>query len=343
VTKPDKALDRFASTITVGLASVQVRLLAPDGAPILGLKPEEVRIQIGGRAVPVVALDWYDSSVTPADAPDERVKLPPGEERRHSPHRVSGRGQLFVFFVEAAHEDRDAPLAPWAHLERLVGSLKDDASVAVVSLDDRLKLQQDFTRDRKAAYEAIVRGAQGGDPEAAAAADPRLALARSWDEARAEKVSTTERALLHTAFALEPLPGEKVVIFVSRGGIGRFAVQPGKHLNPRPSPELYGAVRAFHQARASLFVLEEPRPLATQAGASLHILADSTGGEYASILPSREAAVDRLVRETRGYYVLTFKMDQLGAGSGVEGLRVELPGRAGTVLASPFRVVKLGR
>lgn len=333
-----KAAGQFGESISVGLATVRARIVDASGAPILGLKPEEVRVAIDRRAVPTVAVDYYDGSVSAAALPDERV-LPAQKGAPHIPQEVSARGQLFAFFVETDADAREIePPEKTEYLKRLVEGLKPDDLAAVVSLDARAKLQLDLTRDREAIYRALVRAGQGGKP-AGLFPPGRLTLARFWNEAKAKTTTRTEEALQWLAAYLDRLPGEKVVVYLAQGR-AHFSIPPGKG-SPRLSAELWGAVRGLLRARAAVFVLDEPRSPATPVAVYLRTLAGSTGGAYLSTAPSRDEAADRLARSTRGYYLITFNMEQLKNLAMTAPLTVELAGRPGTVLVPPLQVVNL--
>lgn len=335
------AEEQFEETVTVGLASVRARILDPQGNPILGLKPEDVQIRIGRRGVPITALDYYDGWVTAADAPDFKLALPADKAKRYSPNQVSARGQMFVFFVEVG--SRDEVPGDAGMLKRLADSLPRDAHAAVLSLDTRLELQLDLTLDREALYQALVRGRRGEKGPGPPTARTRLSLWRFWNEKLAAEAVRTEGSLMLAAAVLDRLPGEKVMVFLGEDP-NHFRIPPSKAKTPEPTEEIYQAIRMLQTARVSLFVLDIARSPKAPATQFLRLLAGSTGGSYKPVRKDqRDAAVDRLVRETGGYYLVTFDYKQLEETARTAPLTLELTGKKGTVLTSPFRVVSLAK
>lgn len=335
------AEEQFEETVTVGLASVRARILDAEGNPFVGLKPEEVQVRIGRRGVPITALDYYDGWVTADDAPDFKTALPADKAKRYSPHQVSARGQMFVFFVEAGARGQVPGDA--AMLKRLADSLPRDAYAAVVSLDTRLELQLDLTKDREALYQALVRGRRGEKGPGPPASRTPLSLWRFWNEKLAEEAVHTESSLMLAAAVLDRLPGEKVMVFLGEEP-SHFRRPPGKAKVPQPTEEIYQAIRMLQTARVSLFVLDIARAPKAPATQFLYLLAASTGGSYTGARKDqRDAAVDRLMRKTQGYYIVTFDYRQLEETARSAPLTLELTGKQGTVLTSPFRVVSLAK
>lgn len=336
---PDKPADRFSDSISVGLASVRARFLAADGTALLGLGVPDVRVKIGRRPVPVVGVDYYDGSVSAADAPDSRVALAPEAQRLHAPHQVSARGQIFLVWVDADGAEGEEALRSSAPWRRLAAALKPEDLAAVVSFDDHLELQLDFTRDREALFQAIVRGRKGAPPAALEGGFGRQSLARLWNKEEAARAWHTEEALQWTASALARLPGEKVVLFL---GIGPSRLAPPTGKSQKLGAEIYGAVSALQRAGATVFVLDQPHSASGRTGRSLHLLAGATGGSYTPYLPDTEKAIDCLAPQLRGYYLVTFNIEKLAVGTFSDELEVELVNhRDGMVLSQPLRVVNL--
>jgi VWFA-related protein len=313
----------FAEEITVAIRSLTVRVVDGLGNPVLGLGPGDFRVRVGKKEVPVAAVDWIGSGEgrapgvaawdTPAPGPGEPADLP---------------GRTMVFFVQAdlnpsrIHGMLELRQATKDFLARL----SPEDRVAVVSFDSHLKLRQDFTRDREAAHRALdwamlfgeERGTSGGEP---------LSLAKTFDLDAAWKAASAERGLEVTARALEPLPGEKVVVFVG-WGLGTFGSN-GVTMKPAFAP----AVRALRAARATVFVLDITNAGYHSLEAGLEAIAAATGGTYAKTHLFPLHATDFLARATAGHYLLTLDRDALPEGGG--RVAIELRGKKGTVLARP--------
>ncbi len=203
--------------------------------------------------------------------------------------------------------------------------------MAVVSYDSHLKLRQDFTRDRAATHAAVDAAMLWGDP-------PQIepggadSLSGHFDFAAAFQAASPERALEVAAQALEPLAGEKTMIFLG-WGLGRFGGG-----GARMTPAFYPAVRALRRAHAAVFVLDVTSADSHSLETGLEAVAEATGGLYLKTFRLPALATRTLSQAISGYYVLTLDRSQLGAqpAAKITKLAIELrDSRRGTVLARP--------
>jgi VWFA-related protein len=319
--------DDFTEEITVALSTVTVRVVDALGNPVTGLGPEDFRVRVGSREIPVAGVDWFSSETErPQPAPLEGAAEPAPVEPPHP------AGQLVIFFVQAdlnpTRISGQLRLRPYTR--ELLDRLHPEDRVAVVSYDSHLKLWQDFTRDRDAVYAALDRAmvwSVEGEPEAAAG---EISLVAGFDAAAARRAASPEKALEVTARALAALPGEKSIVYLG-WGLGRYTSW-GVQMTPDYAP----AVRALTAAHASVFVLDVTSADFHSLEVGLQSVAAATGGTYAktNVLPG--LATDSLVRTLTGFYVLT--LDQ-GEMAGAEGaVRIDLREKKGTVLVRPISV-----
>jgi VWFA-related protein len=320
--------ERFADEIDVSLFTMVIRVVDSWGRPILGLKPADLRARVGKSEVPVVAIDWVS-----AEERQVPTKTEPGRdstvELRVEP--VAGPGRLVVIFVQADLNPTriSGQLRLRRHTRELLATLHPEDRVAVVSFDSHLKLWQDFARDRSATHEAIDQAMLYSEaPEISPGGSE--SLARHFDFAEARKAASPERALELMARALEPLPGEKTVIFLG-WGIGRFGSS-----GVRMTPDYKPAVKALSAAHAAVFVLDVTSADYHSLEVGLEGVAEATGGLYFKTFRLPELATDILARAISGYYVLTLDGSSLADEEG--RVRVELRERNGTVLARPVAV-----
>jgi VWFA-related protein len=314
----------FGDEITVALSTVTVRVVDAFGNPVPDLGPRDFRVRVGGREIPVVAVDWNASDML-APVSLAPLALVPEEVPAQEP------GQLVVFFVQAdlnpTRISGQLRLRPYTR--ELLDRLHPADRVAVVSYDSHLKLWLDFTRDRDAVWAALDR-AMVWSEEVAVAPAAGDSLVRGFDAAAARRAASPERALEVTARALVPLPGEKSLVYLG-WGLGRYSAD-----GVRMTPAYHPAVRALARARASVFVLDVTSADFHSLEVGLQAVAEATGGTYAktNVLPG--LATDALVRTLSGFYVLTLDQSEL---AGVKGsLQINLRGRKGTVLVRPARV-----
>jgi|SRR5580693_2421026 VWFA-related protein len=362
-TEPPAA--QFGEQIAVRLRTVVVRVIDGEGRPITGLAPADFRLRVGGKEVPVTAVDWY-SSAPPEPAPGQVAErssygdapagsplagLPaagsPAAAPTHAAASSAGSpaavpaataaqpGQQVVVFVEA---DNNEPGRVRGHLRtlpftrELLASLAPEDRVAVVSFDSHLKLWQDFTRERAAAHEAIWRAIHfGGRPPELPADDP-AALAAHLDLEKARQAASPERALAVTADALAGLPGEKVVVFLG-WGLGCFG-----SFGTRMVPAFAPAVAALKAARAAVFVLDVTEAGSHDLEVGLQAVAEATGGTYDSTFTFPGLAVAHLAHAISGYYVLS--LDPAAIPSRGGPVSAELRRRPGTVLVRPVTLAR---
>ena len=327
---PEKA---FEDEITVSLFPMVIRVVDTWGRPILGLKPEDFRARVGKKDVPVVALDWIaageDPVASPAAAPaPAETAAAAATEDAAAASPLGAPGRLVVFFVQAdlnpTRISGQLRLRPYTR--ELLGTLHPGDRVAVVSYDSHLKLWQDFTPDRGAVHAALDRAMLFSGEEEVAPGDP-VSLASHLDAAAARKAATPERALEVMARALEPLPGEKTVIYLG-WGLGRFG-NGGVQMTPDYKP----AVRALGAARASVFVLDVTSADYHSLEVGLEGVAEATGGLYLKTFRLPSLATDTLARTISGYYVLTLDRTSMNEDDG--NVRIDLREKRGTVLARP--------
>ena len=322
----------FAEVIDVSLWSSVVRVVDIGGNPILGLTPDDFRVKVGKREIPVLALDWVaggDGAGRGESGASVAVEgwSQGGEVANPAP----SAGRLVVLLVQADLNPTrirgQLRLRPYTR--ELLATLNPEDRVAVASFDSHFKLWQDFSRDLDATHAAVDRAMLYSDEVEVAAATPQ-SLAAHFDAAAARDAASPERALELLATALAPLPGEKIVIFLG-WGIGRFDAS-GVHMTPAFRP----AVLALRAAHASVFVLDVTSADAHSLAAGLEIVAEATGGLYFSTFRLPGLATRTLARAISGYYVLTLDRSALAADEG--RVRIELRNRVGTVLARPLEL-----
>lgn len=289
---PEKA---FEDEITVSLSTMVVRVVDTWGRPILGLKPEDFRVRLGKKDVPVVGLDWVTAENPELPAPPEPERT--GEIVEGAPVPVPAPNRLFVFFVQTDLEKTriSGQLRLRRHTRELLDTLHPSDRVAVVSYDSRFKLWQDFTADREAVHAAIDLAMLWSTEREVAPGDP-VSLAAHLDPAEARKAASTERAWQLVARALKPLPGEKTVIYLG-WSFDRF--------DRDGSPGYKSTLQALRDAKASVFVLDVTSADYHDLEIGLQSMAEDTGGMYLSTFRLPQLATQTLAQTISGYYVLS--------------------------------------
>ncbi len=330
----------FEDEITVALLTVVTRIVDSRGEPIRGLEPEDLIVRVGQTETPVLSLEWSSSSSrreanTTPRPPSEILETELAEAsdlartgvlETDEPPATPGR--LVVFFLQVNLE----PSRIAGHLkilpdvERLLRSLHSDDQVAIVSFDSHLKLWQDFSRDRAETFEVLKRAISYGTPLARRSRG--VSLLEHFDRRAAENAATPEKALRLTAEALQPLPGEKDLVYLG-WGLGRYGAG-----GVRMTAEYQPTVRALEAARATVFVLDVSQADYHSLEIGLQNVAAHTGGTYDRTLHFASQAVDRLARTIGGHYLVT--IDRTAVPEAKGRLTLSLREKDGRVLFKPL-------
>lgn len=327
----------FSDEIDVSIVTVVVRAVDTWGRPILGLKPADFRVRVGKREIPVVGLDWVGEGAVevPSQPVSQEVDGPAPEAEDLAVPAQPSAGKLVVFFVQAdltpTRISGQLRMRPFTR--QLLGTLQPGDRAAVVSYDSHLKFWQDFTADRDIIHAALDQAMLYSEEPGAgevAPGDP-VSLAEHFDRANALAAASPERALEVVGKAMQPLPGEKTMIFLGYG-FGRLDPQ-GVRMTPAYKP----AVRALRAAHASVFVLDTTSADSHSLETGLEGIAEATGGMYLKTFRLPGQATEILAKTISGHYVLTLDRSLLNVeAGGVPKVDIELrDSRRGTVLARP--------
>jgi VWFA-related protein len=332
--EPPRPETGYSEVIEVNVRTLAVRAVDAGGNPILGLGPEDFRVESRKRPVEVLGVEWVgpELGIPPPPPPPEAAEggaeagggVGAGFEEEWS-WTPQEPGRLVVFFVQADLDPSriTGQMQVRPYTRELLASLYPEDRVAVVSFDSHLKLWQDFDTDLAATHRAIDVAVRYS-PEIEVEPARPYSLALHLDAEAALRAATAERALEVVARALEPLPGEKTMIFLG-WGLGRYGAD-GIKMRPEFGP----AIRALRDARVTVFVLDITAADSHSLGFGLEQVAEITGGLYLSTFRMPVVATRTLARAIAGYYVLTFDASDVAGRE--DELRVRLRGRSGRVL-----------
>jgi VWFA-related protein len=292
---------------------IEARVLDGSGRALLGLTPEDFRLEVDGRATPLESAVWI------ADAPEALAERPAAD----APLRSEGRLVVLLFQKDFAASRLRGLLGGLGQARDLVAPLGPRDRVAVLTFDSHLRLHLDFTADRDAVHRAIGESLlrwptplpPGPSPSLAAHLDPASALA----------AASPEQALLALAEALSPLPGTKAVLLFG-WGLGRL-IGGGVVLDAD-----YGRARqALDRARATVFCLDVTDADWHSLETGLRQVAVDTGGQYFKVHESAAATLRHVGAALAGHYLLAFEPP--AGPRGEHRVRLSLARRGGTVLA----------
>jgi VWFA-related protein len=310
----------FRGEVEVRRIITHVRVIQPDGSPVLGLGPDDFLVTVGGKSAEVESADWVTEAIPP-------IETAPDQEARHTEPALAlppPRGRLVVLLYQTdLRPSRVTGLVRIdEHAIELVQSLAPEDRIAVAVMSSHLDLHADFTNDFEGLSERLT-ALEVLRPESVTFDGRQPSLARNFDERKARRATTLSEALEVIGNALEPIAGAKSVVVVGWGA-GRF--QSG----PRPvylGPDYDRAVRALARADTSVFSLDITQADRHTLEEGLQQLADDTGGIYIRTYLFPELSVDKLARVLTGHYELSVIPPQKKLKKEFKlRVRVDLPG-----------------
>jgi VWFA-related protein len=320
--RADEKVPRLLDRVEVSRVVIDARIVDGSGRPVLGLKPENFRVEVDGEPIRLDSVDWIGGGrKEPAAAPETPTVLLPDEDGEDPP---PGRLTVILFQRDLERSRITGFMKTRKLLTAFVDDLGPDDYAAVLSFDSRLRPHIDLTSDRARLRHVLLNKVLVQWPPPVEPGPPPSLLARIDPRAAAD-AATPEKALLLIARALEPLPGAKSIVWVGWGmgslGGGFFSM----------GPEYQEAARALSRSRTSVFALDVTEADYHTLELGLQQVAEDTGGFYERAYTTPIAAVNRIAHAISGYYVLSF--DKPPGRSGTHKVSVSLVGRKGTVLA----------
>lgn len=311
-------LPTVTERVDVARVLVDVRVVDGRGRPLLGLGPEDFRVEIDGEPRRVESAQWVEGG-----AVDELGEPWSPPDTGTAPTPAPGRLIVFLFQKDLEPSRIVGLMRMLIEARSFLDGFAASDRVAVTSFDSHLRVWIDLTGDLDRVRRIFERGillerpgpvSESAGPSLVARLDPR----------RARRASSMEEALLEIARALEPLPGAKSLVIVGHG-FGRFG---GSFLTFER--EYSAARRAFQAGRVSVFALDTTNADQHTLEAGLMQVAEDTGGFFARTHVFTEQALDRLAGALAGHYVLFVEVPR--RVEGYHRLEVKLNGRKGTVL-----------
>ncbi len=301
---------QFEERVDVSEALLDVLVTDRDGNVVLGLEPEDFKVEVDGRPAEVTGATFYSNrrfldsgaaervGVDPSAVPDRRYFVLVFDDQRQE---AFDHQPLLARQLEAGRE-----LTRWLRDEVLSTDL-----VAVLSWDVRLRLHQDFTHDLAALERAVSRASRGEAPpkdwpSRQAPGSLLPAIADQLPEAATVAKESTDfhRAVTLLANALQGIPGRKNLVLFS-GGFGDLN-SLGQYV---PDARYDRALlRALNGANVAVYGID-----VTPAGTrhplenSLVRISNATGGLSSIDVIRFGIPLERIARETNGYYLVSVR------------------------------------
>lgn len=317
----------FDEEIEVSEALLDVLVTDRDGNVVLGLGPGDFRVEVDGEPVEVTGASFYSNRRFLDATGASRLGL--------DPRAVPDRRYFVLFFDDQQMEAFDVPQLRQRQLQAgrdaaawLRRELAPNDRVAVVSHDVRLKLQHDLGADPEALERAIERAVRGQDPPAdwpsrrpAPADEPTLAAALPAGDELARATADVHEALTVLADAARTVPGRKnLVLFTS--GFGDRGPGGIYRPDPRYDPAM---LRALNSANVAVYTVDlVPHATRHQLEGFFGHLAEATGGLPFLDVVSFSIPLERVARETNGYYLVSVRLRASPGGEAYREAEVEV-------------------
>ncbi|MFN7940000.1 MAG: VWA domain-containing protein [Thermoanaerobaculia bacterium] len=317
----------FEERVEVTEVLLDVLVTDRDGNVILGLKPGDFKISEDGRPVEVTGARFYSNrrflesasaskvGVDPSEVPQDRYFIVFLDDQRQASFDVP---ELMPRQLAAG---RDA--ARWART-----GLEPGDWLAVASFDTKLRLHQDFTRDREAAAAAIERAARGAEPPAAwpsrTSGETAPSLAAHLPPTARELRDQTPKiydALAVLADASAAIEGRKnlMLFTIGFGRTNDFGLFVPDERFYRPMMERLNA------ANVAVYPIDLV-PVGTRHpfSDSGNLLASDTGGKFLYDVLDFSVPLGEVARQNNGYYLVSFKSPHPAKATGFQDVEVRL-------------------
>jgi VWFA-related protein len=318
---------QFEGKVNVNEVLLDVLVTDARGNVIVGLDKNDFVVTENGRPVELSGVTFYSNrrliessptlaqkSVSTDQATEDRYFILLFEDQKDVAQEAP---RLLSQSLEAAKRARG-----WVESEMLPNDW-----VAVASYDTRLKVQQDFTRDRKALVAAINDAVKSKDREGNypsridASKGPSLLAGLPTGTALRDKTPTLYEALQAIADAGGGIRGRKNLLLFTFGLPGRentfgSFVPDKRYFEP--------TVRALNANNVAAYTIDLTPPAVEHTlSDSLNKLAIDTGGRYFFNVTNFSTPLDQVAQENNGYYLLSYSSEQPAGKSGFQEVQVK--------------------
>jgi VWFA-related protein len=319
--------DQFKGEVTVNEVLLDVLVTDAKGNVILGLGKDDFVVTEKGRAVDLTGVTFYSNrrliesspalarqGVSVEQVPEDRYFILLFEDQKDT---AAEAPRLLSQQLEAGKRARD-----WIQRELLPNDW-----VAVASYDTRLKVQQDFTRDRRALVAAVGDAMKGKDLEGNypsridASKGPSLLAGLPKGRELRDRTANIHEALQAIAEATGGVRGRKNLLLFTFGLPGR--VDPfGQYVPDKRYFE--PTVQSLNANNVAAYAFDlTPPGVEHTLSSSLNKLAADTGGRYFFNVTNFSTPLHQVAQENNGYYLLSYSSEQPAGKSGFQEVEVK--------------------
>jgi VWFA-related protein len=322
----DQPQGQFGEKLNVHEVLLDVLVTDAKGNVIVGLGPDDFVVKEDGKPVNVTGVSFYSnrSLVESAEAAGKKgLKAAEAPEDRY----------FLLFFDDQKSNAVDAPVLLAQQMQAVQRArdwvereLLPNDWVAVVSYDQKLKVQQDFTHDRKALAAAISDAMKGKDREGnwpsrvGQSNGPSIFAGLPRGNALRDKTGTVYDAVSVLAESAGKITGRKNLLLFSNGfgQINSF----GQYV---PDERYYpGMVHALNDNNVAVYPIDlVPQGTQHTMTDALNQLAGDTGGRYFFNFTNFLTPLKQVAQENSGYYLLSYSTERPTGASGYQEVQVK--------------------
>lgn len=325
--EPDgaQAEAEFEEELEVTEVLLDVLVTDGDGSVVVGLGPDDFVVREDGERVPVESATFY-SSARLAEEPEALAAQ--GIDVDLEP-----RDRYFILLFDDA----------WKHTTGQVNMMHQQARagrdakawvrkdlaprdwVAVLSWDGSLSLHQDFTQDRDALVDAIDQAAsrkkgRGDWPSRREVGEgPSLANNLPPGKELQRITPTIYDAFAAIAYGGRNVRGRKNLVYFGVG-FGDVGSRGQYKEDPRYFPEM---IRRLNDANVAVYPLDlVPSGVEHPFESALLQIAELTGGLTTPLAGSFRTPLEKVAKDTTGYYLLAYRGTHEPGAAGFQRVRV---------------------
>lgn len=323
----DKPQGEFGEKVNVHEVLLDVLVTDARGHVIVGLGKDDFVVKEDGKPVSLTGVSFYSNrslvesaqaanqkGLKAAEAPEDRYFVLFFDDQKNN---AAEAPELLSQQMQAVQRARD-----WVLRDVLVNDW-----VAVVSYDQKLKVQQDFTHDRKALAAAISDAMKGVDHETnwpsrvPQGSGPSLIAGLPRGEALRDKTTTIYNALDTLAEAAGKVTGRKNLLFFSNG-FGERINNFGQYI---PDERHYPAmVHVLNDNNVAVYPIDlVPEGTQHTLTDSMNQLASDTGGRYFFNFTNFITPLKQVAQENSGYYLLSYGTERPAGKAGYQEVQVK--------------------
>src|SRR3954466_10505663 len=322
----EKPQAEFQGKVNVNEVLLDVLVTDAKGNVIVGLDKNDFTVKENGKPVALTGVTFYSNrklletspklakqGVTTDQATDDRYFVLFFHDQKETAQEAP---QLIANQLEAGKRARG-----WVDAELLPNDW-----VAVVSYDTRLKVQQDFTHDRRALVAAIADAMKGKDPEGNYPSridtnkGPSLLAGLPTGRELMDKTPKIYDAFQVLARAAGNVRGRKNLLLFTFGLPSNET--PFRQFVPDKRYFL-PTVDALNANNVAVYSLDlTPADTEHTLSDSLQFISDQTGGRYFFNITNFSTPLDQIAKENNGYYLLSYQNEQPAGKTGFQNVTV---------------------